>query len=69
MSTFDFPEQSLSRILGLLKEYFYYLDIEEETDEGRKFHPNRLGGSCRAIDGQRMNEILIELKEYAAYSD
>ena len=45
----------------LLKEFFYLLEIEEQSDGGNFFHPNRIA-SCRAVDGQKLNEILMELK-------
>lgn len=45
----------------LVKELFRLLDITEETDEGRVFRPNRIS-SCRAQDGDRLNQILVQLK-------
>lgn len=45
----------------LVKELFRLLDITEETDEGRVFHPNRIS-SCRALDAEKLNQILVELK-------
>lgn len=48
-----------------LAAFFALLDIEEETDDGRVFKPNQLGGSCRALDAAKMNELLGRLKEFA----
>lgn len=45
----------------LVKELFRLLDITEETDEGRVFHPNRIS-SCRALDAEKLNQVLVELK-------
>ena len=51
-----------NEIKSLIREYIRFLDIVEESEEGRIFRPNQLG-SCRVLDGKRMNEILIRLKE------
>lgn len=45
----------------LVRELFRLLDIKEETDEGRVFHPNRIS-SCRAMDAEKLNQVLKELK-------
>ena len=45
----------------LVKELFRLLDITEETDDGRVFHPNRIS-SCRALDAEKLNKVLVELK-------
>ena len=45
----------------LVKELFRLLDITEETDDGRVFHPNRIS-SCRALDAEKLNQVLIGLK-------
>ena len=45
----------------LVKELFRLLDITEETDDGRVFHPNRIS-SCRALDAEKLNQVLTELK-------
>lgn len=57
-------KEQLILIKDLIRKYFYYLDIIETTDEGREFHPNRLG-SCRIMDGVAMEKILFELKKIA----
>lgn len=49
-------------LLQLVKEYLALLNIVETTDDGREFRPNQLG-SCRAIDGARMNAILARLQD------
>lgn len=45
----------------LVKELFRLLDITEETDEGRVFHPNRIS-SCRALDAEKLDKVLTALK-------
>lgn len=45
----------------LVKELFELLDKTEETDEGRVFHPNRIS-SCRAMDAEKLEQVLKELK-------
>ena len=45
----------------LVKALFELLDRTEETDEGRVFHPNRIS-SCRALDAEKLNSILVALK-------
>ena len=45
----------------LVKELFRLLDITEETDEGRVFHPNRIS-SCRALDAEKLEKVLAALK-------
>lgn len=45
----------------LVKELFELLDKTEETDEGRVFHPNRIS-SCRAMDAEKLNQVLAGLK-------
>ena len=45
----------------LVKELFMLLDITEESDEGRVFRPNQIS-SCRAMDAERLDSILVALK-------
>ena len=45
----------------LVKELFRLLDITEQTDDGRVFRPNRIS-SCRALDAEKLNQVLVELK-------
>ena len=46
-----------------LGELFELLDKREETDSGKEFSPNYIT-SCRAVDGKRLNQLLIKLKGY-----
>lgn len=45
----------------LVKELFRLLDITEETDDGRVFHPNQIS-SYRTLDAEKLNQVLFELK-------
>ena len=45
----------------LVRELFRLLDITEQTDEGRYFRPNRIT-SCRAMDAEKLEQVLKELK-------
>jgi hypothetical protein len=48
----------------LVKEFFRILDIEEESDEGRLFHPTFIT-SCRVLDQVKLNKTLARMKEIA----
>ena len=50
------------KLNNLWKEFIDLLEITEESDSGNKFRPNYIG-SCRALDGQRMNQIIKEAKK------
>lgn len=54
-------EVKLQNQTNLIKQFFALLDIKEETDDGRVFHPTTIQ-SCRTIDAQKMKEILGKLK-------
>ncbi len=58
-------DSQLADVRAKLAALFALLDIEEETDEGRVFKPNQLGGSCRALDGEKINRLFAELKAFA----
>lgn len=51
-----------SELKQLVKKFFYYLDIVEESDSGRVFKPNQIS-SCRVMDSKNMGEILARMKE------
>ena len=46
---------------GVVREFIRLLDIEEESDNGRRFRPNGIT-SCRAIDGDKMLKCIQEMK-------
>lgn len=43
-------------------EFIQLLDVVEVSDGGSKFYPNRIS-SCRVMDGERLNELLLKMKE------
>lgn len=45
----------------LVRELFVLLDRTEETDDGRVFRPNKIS-SCRAMDAEKLEKVLKELK-------
>jgi hypothetical protein len=45
-------------------DFFYYLDMVEESEEGRLFHPNAIT-SCRTMDTIAMEKLLKQLKKWA----
>lgn len=45
----------------LIEQLFALLDITEETDDGRVFHPNTIR-SCRALDAEKLEQVLGKLK-------
>jgi len=45
----------------LVRELFRLLDITEQTDEGRYFKPNKIYSS-RALDSEKLNQVLKDLK-------
>jgi hypothetical protein len=45
----------------LVRELFRLLDITEQTDEGRYFRPNKIYSS-RALDSEKLNQVLKDLK-------
>jgi hypothetical protein len=45
-----------------VRELIRLLEIEEESDSGTAFHPNKVS-SCRVMDGMKINQCLKKLKE------
>jgi len=45
----------------LVKELFVLLDKTEESAEGRVFRPNVIR-SCRALDTEKLEKVLVALK-------
>jgi len=46
----------------LVREFFEILDVEEESDSGRLFHPVYIS-SVRVMTTKRLNEMLERMKE------
>jgi len=45
----------------LIKALFEILDTVEETDDGREFRPTVIR-SCRSLDAEKLDHILVALK-------
>lgn len=53
-----------ARLKELTVEFFKILDIVEESDSGKVFHPTFIS-CCRALTGPKLSAILKEMKELA----
>ena len=49
------------RLSDLVRQFIYILDITEESDSGRLFHPTNIT-SCRAGDLQKIGELVEALR-------
>ena len=49
------------RLADLVKQFIYIIDITEESDSGRLFHPTNIT-SCRAGDLQKIGELVEALR-------
>jgi hypothetical protein len=49
------------RLADLVKQFIYIIDITEESDGGRLFHPTNIT-SCRAGDLQKIGELVEALR-------
>jgi len=56
----EYREQR-DRLADLVKQFIYILDITEESDGGRLFHPTNIT-SCRAGDLQKAGELVEALR-------
>jgi hypothetical protein len=56
-------EAKLQDQTHLIEQLFALLDITEQKDDGRYFHPNILRSS-RALDAEKLEEILGKLRGY-----
>ena len=55
-------ENNVEHMKSLLVRLFEFLDLTEESDSGRIFHPITIG-SCRADELQPLNDLLKEMKK------
>ena len=55
-------------LAGCVKRFFELLDIEEESDRGRRFHPNYIS-SCRALDGAELGKLIEKMKRLTTNDD
>lgn len=56
-------EGKLQDQTNLIEQLFALLDITEETDDGRTFHPNTIRSS-RALDAEKLEQVLSKLKKW-----
>lgn len=57
----DEAREQRDRLAGLAKQFVKILDITEESDGGRLFHPTNIT-SCRAGDLQKIGELIEALR-------
>jgi len=58
----------LEDLKSLCSDFLSILNIVEESDSGRDFHPTRII-SCRARDGVKINKILAHISRIVTDSD
>lgn len=53
----------MKQLNNLVKELFELVDKVECSDNGRHFFPTQLEfSSCRVMDGQRIGNLIVEIK-------
>jgi hypothetical protein len=63
LKTFEEMSDKIIDMEDAIKQLFALLDITEETDDGRIFHPNTVR-SCRAMDAVKLDQVLCKLKKW-----
>lgn len=58
----ELQAQRAAQLNYLWTEFITLMEITEESDSGNAFNPNKIS-SCRAMDGKRLNEILVEARQ------
>lgn len=57
-------QRLLKELAFLIKEFFYYVDMEEVSDSMTKFKPNQMKiSSCRVMDAAALEKILTRMRE------
>jgi len=54
------------KLSKLVTEFFEILDVVEESDSGREFHPVYIS-CCRVLTSKRLGEIFSEMKDIIGY--
>ena len=54
-------EAKLTNQTHMIAQVFALLDVTEETEDGRVFHPTQIRSS-RVLDAEKLESILAELK-------
>lgn len=57
-------ESNPDELKDLVKQFFKYLDVEEESDSGTRFRPTYIT-SCRTMTMVALSPILVRMKELA----
>lgn len=55
-------EAKLTNQKHMIAQVFALLDVTEETEDGRVFHPNKIRSS-RALDAEKLDALLAELRD------
>ena len=55
-----------NKLEELCRDFIDVLEIVEESDSGREFHPNTIS-SCRSLDIVKMDKILEDIKKEINY--
>ena len=55
--------QACSPLIPLCRELLRILDIKEESDSGRSFHPTTIQ-SCRTMDLEKLRDTLSGIRDY-----
>ncbi len=58
----------LKTLNEVVTEFFSYLDLEEESDSGKLFHPVTIS-CCRVMITPKLNECLKTMKILSEYSN
>jgi len=63
LKTFEEMSDKIIDMEDTIRQLFALLDITEETDDGRTFHPNTIQ-SCRILDAEKLDQVLCKLKKW-----
>lgn len=61
-------ENRIEEMEDNLRTFFQLLDLTEESDEGKPFHPITIS-CCRELDGLKMEKVLAQLKNIVKGKD
>ena len=61
-------EAKLTNQTHMITQVFALLDVTEETEDGRVFHPNQIRSS-RVLDAEKLDALLAELRDPLTAND
>ena len=61
-------EAKLTNQTHMISQVFALLDVTEETEDGRVFHPNQIRSS-RVLDAEKLDALLAELRDTITAND